>query len=408
MGTSSKLSIWILLKPEKPPEFPKSFNFSLLNEIELCPKKWFLSNSKYSNLDKSQNYYPYTVNLKAIKGSIIHLTFNKILRLFINESCYSTQDPKVRQLLEKEGGLSNLVSKEINNYLDRMSSNPRFKINSEVYSSKIKENQNDILLAVKHYFGVINFSNVSRTQIKFNRDNSNSKKLKNGIYSELVLSNNDYDFRGILDLFIIDHDTYTITDFKTGEPRDYHVDQIRFYSLLWYLDKVHNPLKKIVNKLILIYQSNELHYDGLSKKDLMELLEQVNSKIKTVQTDINNENFIAKYSKDKCPMCHVRQLCKDYWTNTNRMNYEVNRINGFIDLEIKILNELTTETFNIMISNNYFKSLEYGLILRNNYNVWKFEKNIVYRILNAGINIDSVNKIVFINVNYNTEIFTLN
>jgi hypothetical protein len=101
-----------------------------------------------------------------------------------------------------------------------------------------------------------------------------------------------------------------IVDFKNGEQKDFHVDQIVFYAALCLA-----CTGKLPHALRLVYTTANKVVDvpvpGASS--LKALLGEYREQATSFEEQVVGRKFPAKPEPDKCAICNVRGLCEEYW-----------------------------------------------------------------------------------------------
>jgi len=399
-------TFWSVHKTSKAPIFPKRLSYSSIKELDSCPLKYYYSHNERPGSDSHSNRYPQIVNVKTICGVIIHASINKIVRLLISKGCISTKDKKVFQVLKEIGGIINIVSKEINDQLIELKNNPRYFIQEEYYKKKITDQHEFIIQSIQYYFHKINFlSNLSERE-KIANSKSTLGELRDGVFTEIFLDNNDYGLIGFVDLLSIYNGNCVITDFKTGSFKDSHIDQMKFYSMLWYIDQLYNPRKEIAKNFVLMYLDNELVFEGPSEAENLQLLSKIINKIGIIKKDFESGNVLARYDEEFCGFCQVRQLCSEFWKVTCSKVLELNLESGILcDVEVEILEVISEESFYVELRNNLKDIQGSKVVLRNTFDIWQLKEKDHIRILRANVYVQDQENLLRININHISELF---
>jgi hypothetical protein len=105
-----------------------------------------------------------------------------------------------------------------------------------------------------------------------------------------------------------------LVDFKTGEPKEEHAEQLRFYAALWW------------GRFTVVPRGLELHYEAFRQEitvpDAAELanhLIRYREEIASAEQQLAHPPPPARPSPTVCMYCPVRQLCHVYWTDLSTL-----------------------------------------------------------------------------------------
>jgi len=390
---------WEVLTPLYEPLLPKIFSFSFIKSFDSCPYKWYLLNSDYGFAEKG---YPVNINIYAFVGSVVHNCLNDILKYFKNKNCFDFDNHKIKQLLISKGGLTSIVKENVEKLIFTYKNNPRFCYILEEFKPNISKYNDDIIHKLNVLFAKIK-SNSKHEKIERN-DKDKLFQLKSNIYTELVINNPEYKLKGVLDYVIVNDKGCIIIDFKTGEKNDNHLEQLKFYNMLWQYDIVYNKRKIPVKELKLLYSKDSLVIRGLNNEEIIELKNSYLNKINSINNNITDNNFPTILEEKKCAYCDVRHLCDEYWKNKKKTKYLEFTKSKYQDIEYRIIDQKTDDQFIIDILSVSKENVNKEIILIDKY---EKHKGKTFRGLNLGVtSIDDESKII-INCFKNSEIFKI-
>ena len=362
---------------------PNKWSYTKLSQIKNCPRQWQLENNYFSGDGKK---IPLLVNIASVRGTLIHLTLEKLTNLYRNDKEYDDVWDFFRKL--------NVRNKIEKYYLEEVC--PKYETNERInindISSKI-----DFQLCLSKIYSLWGFSIEKK---RFNSSNHSNIKYRFG--SEISVETNNPPLIGVIDKY----SNSIITDYKTGnKDEDKHKEQAYFYSYLLHLKN------KPIDKVKILYSNKEELIFDINEEILIKKKEKINLQLSKIDNYFNS-NFPAKPSIETCRFCNVKQMCDQYWIENNKNNIDfidedgLNITNIYRDVEIS---ELTyeNEDINLIGIIGTGKTKEFG-----NVNIKISKKFITFvskpnkaRILNAKI----INKSngISIEVNRVSEVFWL-
>lgn len=93
----------------------------------------------------------------------------------------------------------------------------------------------------------------------------------NGIYPEVEVRAKSIGWKGKVDLLVLSDDACEIIDFKTGADDETHKFQVRAYAVMWRLDNELNPSERIVDRLVLTYENQDVDVPPPSAAEIEDL-----------------------------------------------------------------------------------------------------------------------------------------
>ena len=304
-------------------------SISVLGDIEKCPRQWALSRATYPQIWDRTGYpnYPY---VGAIEGLVVHQSLETIVRSIITEGCKSISDPKVISVLKSLGGFTSIIKKSINSVLSSYKVNPRAYDVLDQIEGQLANRTDMIRTNLQSLLGKITVLKDGREAKNWNGVSVASARgeLSYGSHPERELISHKFHWKGIIDLLVLSKDSCQVFDYKTGDPKEDHKDQVRFYALLWWRDRELNPHSRLATDLILVYPNVTRRIDALDEKMLLEFEESMLGRMNDAIESISDTPPEARVCVENCSFCHVRQLCEDYW------DLEKEVTDGFCDVEI--------------------------------------------------------------------------
>ena len=167
-----------------------------------------------------------------------------------------------------------------------------------------------------------------------------------GDHAELALSDPELRITGRLDLLSVAQDGASITDFKTGDEQPAHLDQLRFYALLWSADKAANPRQLPVRSLTVSYPTHDVSVDIPGPSELKTLARAVTARIEASEEEIFRRP-IRTNPGEHCALCDVRVLCDSYWTENAQLTSEI-RDGEWYDIEGTMLPDSSARSWELL------------------------------------------------------------
>jgi hypothetical protein len=129
-----------------------------------------------------------------------------------------------------------------------------------------------------------------------------------GALSELRLEHPSVPFVGIIDLVRLGEDGVSLVDFKTGEPKSAHRQQLTLYAVLWW-----RRTGQVPAAIEARYPSHMATF-SVRTDDLHIAEEGLRSRIDELTGLLENPPAVPRPG-DQCRYCDVRQFCNAYWEN---------------------------------------------------------------------------------------------
>jgi hypothetical protein len=127
-----------------------------------------------------------------------------------------------------------------------------------------------------------------------------------GALSEVTLFHPTLSFSGTIDLVWLDHGRAVIVDFKTGQEKTEHKEQVACYAVLWWRCSGCPPARAEVRypgRVVTLAVNDEM---------LAAAEEELTRRLATVTAALRLKPSEAR-SGEHCRFCDVRQYCDPYW-----------------------------------------------------------------------------------------------
>lgn len=317
---------------------PEKMSFSKLRQIESCPRRWALTASDYPQIWRKRGY-PEPLVPATIVGRVTHRAIEIIVKEFHRRGCVSFDDAQAITAMRELGGFSSVIEKSLDDILSQFADNPRVSEPLEVVKRVLHERRGKIREDVR-----ILLSRMLGGRRTLSRDSSQSQGLNgplgNGIHPEVRLVNEEMKWEGIADLIRLSSTECEIRDFKTGAPKEEHVEQLRSYSLLWLLDDGINPAGRPASKLTISYVNTDVDVPPLSASEVSAFKDELMTRTKTALEKTAGCPPDAMPRAENCRRCVVRHLCGAYWEKpTIEMLARDCQLSSLLDVEVHILGD---------------------------------------------------------------------
>ncbi len=309
---------WTASPPTHGPN-PRDWSFSALNEWAVCPRRYWLRRSEYSN---APTPYPDRPSRAALHGTIVH----EVLRAL---SVHLAQAKAARLgYVEARGSFRvRAVAKQaIEDAFKRLSQNPRADVERLRSALRLDEVVNDVNRIAADSYGTawgVGHENDTRRERR-------SQWLRSA----------DPPIVGEVDWLC----GSVIWEFKTGERAEHHVEQILFYAALYYLVFGSRP-----SGLRLATRSAPVEEVPVpSELELKERAMMIASRASEASAALlTGQPPPAQVTVEACRHCSVRQLCDPYWgspmTASLRFDSTAEATGvDFIDLEVRVIGSTAT------------------------------------------------------------------
>ena len=349
---------WYCKDPVQRAGPPLMMSYSTLVEIEQCPRRWSLRNSQY-DFPEWHKGYPPKPSIAAAIGSIIHSTVENTVDFMQSRGISSSRDPGFVMMLRELGGWGKCVKDEVNRWLDKNASNPRFHRSKQRFVNEIETSKNQIQTKVKEIVNrleiVGGYKPPKRSEVKEVKISSRPerKPLVNGSHAEKELISKSRKWKGYVDLIDVRSAGCKIIDFKTGDRKKEHRHQLHVYDLLWEEDSELNPDGKTVETMMLSYPDGSEEISPLEGTDRSDFSEALSLRTETAITHVSETSPVARTNYENCRFCDVRHLCSEYWQQAEHFDAENQCLSEsqktFSDVEVEIVAKSGPSSWEVII-----------------------------------------------------------
>lgn len=327
---------WRVLTPTTWPDPPAEMSVSTHADIDECPRRWALGAAEYPDIWSGRGYPP-KLQVAALAGSVVHLALELIIKQLTGAEVPSLNDPSATQVLREMGGYTRVVEDCVDRILKRFSDNPRALPLMEHAQRTLRGQVPTLRARVQSMLARLRLPKGARpapiASIVKAAGQSTRGPLVKGTYPEVEVRAKSIGWKGKLDLLVLGDDACEITDFKTGAADQAHEFQVRVYAMLWRLDDELNPSGRVVDRLVLAYESQDVEVTPPSQQEIDDLGRDLLARRKASEAALAARPPAARPAAETCRYCGVRQLCDAYWAGPTQAVSEDGR---FGDIELKI------------------------------------------------------------------------
>lgn len=304
-------------------------------EIEECPRRWALSAAQYPDLWSGRGYPP-KLQIAALAGSVVHLALEIVTTQLTRAGVSSLNDPSAPEVLKALGGYTRVVEECVERVLKRYVGNPRAVAPME-HAQRIMRGQVPTLRArVQSMLSRLRLPKsdpaVSVASTPKSGEPPPRLPLANGTYSEVEVRAKSIGWKGKVDLLVLADEACELTDFKTGAAEDTHKFQVRAYAVMWSLDDELNPSGRLVDRLVLAYENQDVDVAPPSASEIGDLGRELLARRQAAEAALAVRPPSARPSTEVCRYCGVRQLCDAYWASATQVVSD----GRFGDVELRI------------------------------------------------------------------------
>jgi len=354
METTSAL--WVARPPQSKADLPKLMSFSTLNEIEACPRRWWLRSALYPEIWDERGY-PNNPTIYLLIGQILHHSIEVIVKALTAANA-AIDDESFITTMRSLGGYPVILKTESDRIIKKLESNPRVKHKLKELEDSLKTRLPKLREQLQIMVSNLKFDSKGKSNGSMTNKSSaiGRQKLQNGFYAEVNLIAEELNWYGKVDYLSLSDDSCEITDFKTGARKPEHELQLHVYNMLWTLDKDRNPDSIPVSRLVLAYQDGEKEIAPLSSVELDNFKENIIQRTTAALDEISKVEPVAIPSLQNCSYCAVRQLCSAYWTedtqrflNEERSLQPLDQKKNNIDIEVELEDSIADHIWNARV-----------------------------------------------------------
>ncbi len=335
MSTNEKTH-WRIVTPATWPTPPAEMSVSTHAEIDECPRRWALNAAEYPELWSGRGYPP-KLQVAALAGSVVHLALEIITKQLTRTGVLSLSDPSAPQVLRELGGYTRVVEDCVERILKQYLDNPRAGA-LMAHAQRTLHGQVPALRArVQSMLSRLRLPKGAPVVPAPSTPKSSGPPprlpLANGTYPEVGVRAKSIGWKGKIDLLVLDDDACELTDFKTGMTDEAHKFQVRAYAVMWRLDDELNPSERLVDRLVLAYETQNVDVAAPSASEIDDLGRDLLARRQAAEAALAARPPSARPSTESCRYCGVRQLCDVYWASATQAVSDDGR---FGDIELKI------------------------------------------------------------------------
>jgi hypothetical protein len=248
-------------------------------------------------------------------GDVVHDSLEVIVRALTNHGCTSASGPEAIAVLKDLGGYSEVAKAMLAKRLTKLDGNPRLAGGGrERLQDQLEHRIPEAREEIQHYLQRMTLA--PRQGSGSGSGGGIPRHVRDvGSHPEATLQADELRIWGRIDLLTVGSTQVDITDYKTGAEDESHLDQLRFYAVLWDRDSVSNPGRAPVGTLTASYPSREVTIDAPDTAQLQTLIDALKTRVASADDLASSDKPSAKPG-DYCGFCSVRHLCSAYWSNT--------------------------------------------------------------------------------------------
>lgn len=283
-------SLYLLQPAVGAPGLPNFWSFSALSQWQKCPRQWFLAHSKFPN---SQGKYPTPYGFSAFQGRLVHSALERYLEL-VRKGSLERFNP--RQYFRRQ--FKALIEEED-------AANPR--VNTTAFKAKFS--LNSCMAVFRRITDQISVPSINKASSRVRNDQPFSYQPSNS-GEELWVEVDHPPVCGRIDRA----SNSCLADFKTGDQKDEHKDQLEFYAMLWWI-----RFGELPKSLRIIYPDPSIEYKipVPTLDEIIDLKQRYNLQIMSIQDILSSGEIPANPNENNCRVCPVRQYCDDFWVSKN-------------------------------------------------------------------------------------------
>lgn len=295
------------------PEPPDDWSYSTLKEIESCPRRYVLGHAAYPDLWSGRGY-PQQPHPAALFGDIVHDSLERIVKALSAAGCISSNSAEAADVLREMGGYSAIARKALDERLARLETNPRLDGERRARLRQYLEDRlPEARIEIQGYLQRMRLvRRVGRASLGGGSEQRPRGPLGVGSHPEADLCVDRLRVKGRIDLLTVMPERVDITDHKTGAKDPSHLDQLRFYAMLWDQDEVANQLRTSLGTLTASYPTEDVTVPAPDAAELADLVTQTVGRVAAADKQFGVEEPIATPG-EPCRYCSVRSLCTAYW-----------------------------------------------------------------------------------------------
>lgn len=285
--------------PSSPPPVPDRWSFSSLQEWRNCPRRWWLVRAGYPGIT---GRYPQLVHAATIAGRLVH----DALEAFARQAARAFADGATYDKARRSFPVRMFMKRRLREIIDaEIEPNPRLDASGALAKLALDECVN----AFRSAAGAVLGSSIPTGAGWTSHGPLASPRGGPPDGAERIVTIEDPPLTGRLDLTRAG----VVYDFKTGEPAQDHLEQLRVYALLIW-QAFGTPPAGL--ELYYVRTGTRMLVPVPSENELSELRANLRLEIEAANEAVRSGAVAVKPSVDGCRWCPVRQYCDDYWDSS--------------------------------------------------------------------------------------------
>ena len=311
------IPIWRVASPTQTAPNPEWMSFHVLSEAERCPLASTLRRSTYAQLWEGRGY-PNRPTVSAAIGIVVHSAAQLLMRELMTDGVASNRDEGSFETLRRLGGFSAVLNKEVSAFVRNQGMNPRFQAVASAFErslfSKLPRMRELLQELLSEQKWIVRQFESGETNSQNRRSLTQSRyRLRMGTSFEVELQDSALRWKGRVDAITLTNDSCSISDLKTGEQSESHIDQLKIYSILWEADRELNPDRLPIGELKIYYGSSSISLDHPTTQTIREWRSALTERTERVQQQLALSPVPAYPSVDNCRNCQTKLPCNEYW-----------------------------------------------------------------------------------------------
>lgn len=300
------------------PDPPTHWSYSGLKDVGTCPRRFVLEHASYPDLWNGVGY-PQMPHLAALFGDVVHDSLERIVKALVKARCDSSNSVEAVAVVRELGGYSAVTSGVLEARLATLEGNPRVDADRKARLLQQLEDQiPEARTQIQSYLQRMSLlpnqgeASDSASQPASGSSTPTHRPLGIGSHPEASLHVDSLRVKGRVDLLTVSSDRVDIVDYKTGAEDPSHLDQLRFYAMLWDQDDVANSARTSLGALTASYPANDLTIPAPNESELQALVASTSARVAEADNQVEAKVPVA-VTGEHCRVCSVRSLCAKYW-----------------------------------------------------------------------------------------------
>lgn len=304
-----------LVEPTAWVETPTRFSFSSLSAIERCPRRWQLIRSAWGE----HSEWPERTHPSALEGRIVHAAIDRLFRALARRGRPDFATDAFRQAVDEvhfwqsfaddiERCNAALATHPLPGAAFRIRTPPAQLANRAIRLLRARYRPaggslGDALDAPPH--AAVPDRTRSRGSLALD---PLPQLRRRGLLGELRLTHPTLPLTAVLDLVEHSAEGTRIIDFKTGDPSEAHVEQLRWYAVVWWRRTGERP-----SRLVLQGLDGQQVIDA-DEETLLDAEARMRDAIADARRQLDRRPAVARPGP-ACGGCAVRARCDEGWAS---------------------------------------------------------------------------------------------